>query len=94
MSDDVKALEEALDAFKAAMLAKFALRSEKHGDRSVVIAGNKHLRDEGVYEGLYEHLGDEIEELWATNQDTPEQMDEAVDVANMAFLIWWRGRTQ
>ncbi len=84
-------LEQALDSFRAAMLAKFQKRADKHGARSVTVAGDKHLHEDGVYEGLWHHFDDEVQEMRRA-EHTEDEMGEAVDVANMAFLIWWRDR--
>ena len=84
-------LEDALEDFKRAMQAKFEAVAYKHPDRSVTTVGNRLLDQEGVYEGLWEHFDSEVREFHeATHRD--DQMAEAVDVANMAFLIWWRDR--
>jgi hypothetical protein len=82
-------LEAALDIFKAAMLDKFQLRADKHGDRSVTVAGSKHLHEDYVSEGLWAHFYAEVDEFRRADH-TEAEMGEAVDVANMAFLIWWK----
>lgn len=81
-------LEEGLDLFRDAMLAKFQLRDERQGVRSVTRVGNLYLNEQGVIEGMMEHLDEEVAEL----KDAPisgQKAGEAVDVGNMAFLIWW-----
>ena len=84
-------LEQALDIFKAAMLEKFHQRADKHGERSVTVSGSKHLHEPGVQEGLWKHFMLEVDEFNDAEYGT-EEMEEAVDVANMAFLIWWENR--
>ncbi len=82
-------LEEGLDLFRESMLIKFQLREDKHGERSVALVGDTLLQEEGAGEKLMHHLGLEVVELQIAKNDS-ESMDEAVDVANMAFLLWWR----
>ena len=89
-SEPASALESALDAFKTKMLEKFRARAVKHGDRSVTIAGATYLHDDGVIRGLWRHFGAEVDKFRRADRDTQNEMDEAVDVANMAFLIWWK----
>ena len=82
-------LEIALDIFKAEMLDKFKARADKHGERSVTVAGSNHLHEDGVTEGLWSHFYSEVDEFRRADH-TQDEMAEAVDVANMAFLIWWK----
>ena len=86
-------LEEALDQFKAQMLDKFYARAEKHGDRSITILGSDAFIDEGTGDGtwaqLWSHFNQEVGEIRATLPESQEESAEAIDVANMAFLIWW-----
>mgnify|MGYP001581332559 CR=1 FL=1 len=83
------AIELALTDFRAAMLAKFRARDTKQGERSVTRVGNTLLNQDGVLKGLWEHFESEVREFrQATSLD--DSMGEAIDVANMAFLIWWR----
>ena len=79
-------LEGALTEFKAQMLAKFRDQRNKYGDRAVTKVGRTLLNESGVEKGLWKHLLKEIKEFKAAPGDTSE----AVDVANLAFLLWWR----
>ncbi len=70
-------------------LAKFVARDHRQGWRSVTRVGNTLLNEPAVHEGLVAHLEDEVQEM--KDAETPdEESKEAVDVANMAFLVWWR----
>ena len=70
------------------MLQKFQDQDQKQGERSVTRVGNTLLGEDGVKEDLWEHFEAEIQEM-RDAEFTEEEMREAVDVANMAFLIWW-----
>ncbi len=83
-------LEDALFEFSAAMLAKFYQRAEKWGDRSVTIPG---VLDSTNIDFLRNYLDREMQELHDALPG-PEEMGEAVDVANLALLIWWRNQVQ
>jgi hypothetical protein len=80
---------KALDRFRASMLAKFEARDVKQGERSVTRVGNALLQEHGVYEDLWQHFYEEVAEFQLAER-AEEKVGEAVDVANMAFLIWWR----
>ena len=84
-------LEQALSDFRSQMLAKFQVRAERHPGRSVTEVGRRLLDEDGVYEGLWQHFEEEVQEMRDADHIN-EEMKEAVDVANMAFLIWWRDR--
>lgn len=79
-------LEEALSQYQSEMLSKFKLRDSKQGRRSVTRVGAKYLNEPGVRVNLFHHLNDEVQEL--INSELGDAW-EAVDVGNMAFLIWW-----
>ena len=85
-------LEEGLTKFHEAMLTKFYDRAEKQGDRSVTVVGDNLLQEQGTYIKLWAWLLDEVKELQEASQE--EEAAEAVDVANMAFLIWWANRAE
>jgi len=54
----------------------------------VTLVGSKHLNEPAVHSRTWEHLMEEIDELGqAVGPD--ENKDEAIDVANCAFLLWW-----
>ena len=81
-----ESLSSGLKRFKTAMTSKFEARTVKHGPRSVTVVSDSLLREPGVFPGLIEHFHAEVNELIETGyQDSSEQ----VDVANMAFLMWW-----
>ncbi len=82
-------LEEAVGVFAREMVAKFYLRDDRQGERSVTRVGNRLLTERGVHKGLLLHLDDEVQEL-KDAIDLSEERKESVDVANMAFLLWWR----
>lgn len=82
-------VETGLDLFRDAMLAKFRLRAERWGERAISVAGDSLLSEPGQLQILRGHLDDEIDELRAAPY-LDEEAREAVDVANSAFLIWWR----
>ncbi len=84
-------LEQALQCFSTDMLAKFQARADRHPGRSVTEVGRTLLDEPGVYEGLWKHFEDEVQEMREAGH-TQDEMGEAIDVANMAFLIWWRDR--
>lgn len=75
-------IHEALAAFEAAMLAKFAAVDHKHGKPSIFEVATGAGFDRA---SLVAHLQNEIVE-WL---HAPESVTELVDVANMAFLLWW-----
>lgn len=85
-SDDVKAFEQALNEFKVDMLSHFEAKIPKYGPLPTL----ERLQGDS-YNGLIEHFFEEVNEF-ATSKNLSEEAYEAVDVANMAFLIWWRGK--
>ncbi len=86
---EAESLESGLERFKQAMLAKFKARDRVFGERSVVRVGDALLKEDGVYEGLWEHFEAEVQEMRDADH-IEDEIGEAVDVGNMAFLIWWR----
>jgi hypothetical protein len=80
-------LERNLDEFKTEMLAKFRLRADRWGKASVT-------RDDFDWSGfplqsVRARFLEEIAERFPDSDDlTLDEMEEDVDVANMAFLDW------
>ena len=56
--------------------------------RSLKEIGNLYLNDQGAIEGLMEHLDEEVTEL-KDAATSGQKAGEAVDVSNIAFLVWW-----
>ena len=76
----------ALEMFNGLMYKKFYDRVEKWGEDSITIPGNI---NKASMESIKDYFDGELEELVsATNPE--DEMGECVDVANMAFLIWWK----
>jgi hypothetical protein len=77
------------------MVTKFKHVDHKHGDRSVVRPGYKMDDIEHLNDGILSHLMNEVDELKGElvtrNAKRLFVMGEAVDVGNMAFLIFWKG---
>ncbi len=71
----------ALERFETYMLLKFSARSGKHPNDVLNVANGK----EYEIAQLEAHFRSEITE-WL---EQPSDMDEMVDVANLAFLLWW-----
>jgi hypothetical protein len=82
-------LNERLDAFRTAMFDKFKQAEHKHRGESVM--------DDKIdwmsfnWRAINSHFWEEVRELQAaiSNGDGNSVKDELVDVANMAFLLWW-----
>ena len=85
-----ESLESALVRFNVAMLEKFLARDAKQGERSVVRVGDSKIREAGIFDGMLSHLFEEVSEL----ADEPHSDREQVDVANIAFLLWWHDNPQ
>lgn len=79
-------LKEALKQYQAEQLEKFRARDEKNGERSVTRVGARYLNEPGIRLGMLHHLNEEVRELIDADLNDSR---EAVDVGNMAFLIWW-----
>lgn len=82
---DNETLDAALKRFTVAMKDKFQARAYKHGERSVTKVGDSVLREPKVFNELINHLISEVIELLQNYHS----LDEHIDVANMAFLLWW-----
>lgn len=78
--------EDALECFKLCMRDKFVAKDAKHGERSVLRLPAIELDAQS----LWEHWLAEVEEFRAN----PNDYTEAVDVANMSFLLWWRSQEE
>ena len=83
-------LETGLEQFKQAMLEKFRAREEKQGARSVTRVGTRLLDQEDIYSWLHERFSSKE---FGTAVSFEAEAKEAVDVANMAFLIWLHNTT-
>ena len=87
---------EVLAGYIYSMVDKFKRMDHKHGDRSVVRAGYAMRDVNDLSDGILSHLMDEVTELKGEMNITDANpllvMGEAVDVGNMAFLIYWKGR--
>ena len=83
-------LAEAATAFRSEMLEKFYARHAKNAAN-----GGKSVVDTPITEidvkDLRVHFYDEVAEF-ENALEGAEERDEAVDVANMAFLIWWHSQ--
>ena len=73
-------LSQGLERFKAAMTAKFELRATKHGERSVTLVGDRHLRKAGVYHILV--IGLSVVSKVNTIPANP--------VSSRPLMSWWR----
>lgn len=82
-------LENAIRIYAKEMVEKFHLKSADYGARDVTIVANRLLTEPGVLEGLLAHLADEIQEF-KDGVDFDDRRREAVDIGNLAFLLWWR----
>jgi len=98
-------LNERLDAFRAEMFAKFKRVEHKHRGASVTDDNVDWTSFD--WEQIEEHFIKEIAEyfsltkaetdqlfglIWrAENRNDQRSPKEAVDVANVAFLMWWHG---
>ena len=73
------------------MLAKFYAVEHKHKGDSVTDDSKDWLHFD--WQGNDAHFWSEIDELTeASNQgDRIQATKELIDIANMAFLLWWRG---
>ena len=83
--------DTAIASFVKEMRLKFHARHEKQhkrGAKSVLDPGFTSADLDGPHIG--EHFREEVAELIAADEE--HRPGEAVDVANMAFLIWWKGR--
>ena len=76
-------LNERLDAFRAEMFAKFKRVEHKHRGNSVTDDEVDWLTFD--WEKIRDHFWEEVEEL----RKSPTDDKECVDIANMAFLLWW-----
>ena len=85
----------ALEQFVYAMVNKFQRVDHKHGDRSVVRQGYEMRELSRSDDGIFAHLRDEVKELsdemLAERIDPASVQGEAIDVSNMAFLLYWKG---
>jgi hypothetical protein len=88
-------MNDAIEKFVNAMVEKFKKVDHKHGDRSVVRKGYVMHPLDKAEDGIYQHLRQEMHELSlemiAEKIDSNCVMGEAVDVGNMAFLLFWKG---
>lgn len=75
-------IDEALMQFSSEMKAKFMLRESRNGLASVT---RQSVLEVYTHEQIWKRLEDEIHEL----RTEPTDEIEAVDVANMAFILWW-----
>ena len=80
-------INEALDKFHIAMMAKMRANEFKHGPRSLWQESVRNIYPYAL--PLMSHVQMEINEFYREHSGTPEQSAEAVDVANMMFLQWW-----
>lgn len=74
--------KEALVAFSKEMQEKLELRAERKREKSITL-----LSPDKVFswDEIWGAFVSEVNELTSAPHDTTE----AVDVANMAFIIWW-----
>lgn len=75
----------ALFAFNGEMLRKLQACDAKHQESSVM---RHNVTEVLTQEAILDHFEKEVAELRAS----PRDKTEAVDVANMAFLLWWHLR--
>lgn len=83
----MRKIDKYLKEFNQAQINKFEKRKNKHTDDNVIDDNTDWSKLS--FMDLYNHFMDEIVEF--ENAATPARMrDEAIDVANMAFLLWKR----
>ncbi|KKR01662.1 MAG: hypothetical protein UT24_C0003G0069 [Candidatus Woesebacteria bacterium GW2011_GWB1_39_12] len=101
-------LNEQLDAFRAEMFAKFKAVEHKHRGASVTDDNIDWLTfdweqiEQHFIEEFAEYFNltkDEIDQLIgliyrSENYNDPRKTKEAVDAANMSFLMWWYGENK
>lgn len=75
-------ISEALQEFREAMVTKLEATDHKHGARSALRIAAGHDMD---LASLQQHMILEFQE-WS---EEPDSQVEMVDIANMAFLLWW-----
>ena len=87
---EAKTLNERLDAFRLEMLDKFKAVEHKHRGNSVTDESIDWLTFD--WSQIEAHFWGEIDEVkGAMRHGSSElQTKELVDVANMAFLLWWK----
>ena len=73
-----------LNQFKHEMYDKFVEVDGKHQGESVL--DDNIDWDSFNWNAIESHFWEEVEELRQSNHDSKE----CIDVANMAFLLWWR----
>ena len=77
--------EEAINRFQDEMWQKFQLRRARHPNDDIITEG---VEKAYTQEQAFKRLQDEWNEL----QLEPGDPREAVDVANMCFIVWWRSQ--
>ena len=83
----MRKIDKYLREFNKAQIDKFEKRKNKHTDDNVTDDNTDWSKLD--FMDLYNHLMDEIVEF--EHAETPARMrDEAIDVANLAFLVWKR----
>ena len=77
--------DQAMHAFGGAMMDKFIERIERYGEENSWTNGDP-LRFKRW--DVWTHFLDEVDELKANPRDEREM----VDVANLAFMLWWHSQ--
>jgi hypothetical protein len=85
-----KTLNERLDAFRKEMFEKFLAVEHKHRGNSVTDDSVNWLHFD--WSQIEAHFWEEIDEVKGAMRhgSSETQTKELVDVANMAFLLWWK----